>query len=477
MISDISLRFVNEQCTPATEQWKRILSTVGTAQRPPSYRTDPSLGRLLSGLQSTDCDNDDASIAVGFTPWKTQHKVYSLGLVGLNEEIEDFVDYMRPLPEEKRMRQDVIERVSCLVTELWPTAKVEVFGSTATGLFLPTSDIDLVICWDLDSQPDVMQSALLALEKQIINKGVYDDVKVLKTSVPIVKFTDRQTAVKVDIGFKTTISTGPQSVQFIQEKMCEFVQLEYLVLVLKQFLVFHNLLESFNGGISSYCLILLIISYLQMSSKSAECRVNSLAQNLVQFLELYGCQFNYLRTGIRVTDGGSYFSKNTGHSDNNSYQQYSLLCIEDPLKAQNDVGRGCYGAMKVRDAFADAFRELRDAVLPQYERIQPQHGSILGRILRIPLHIVQYRSHCYRLNTALLHQPTAVCVDPAAALQHAISLPSHTTQSTTSDNQQLTSDSRSDSSFSSESCTDTESEENERISSHGTADDVNSCGH
>ena len=65
--------------------------------------------------------------------------------------------------------------------------------------------------------------------------------------------------------------------------------------------------------------------------------------HLIQFLELYGCQFNYLRTGIRIRDGGSYFRKHDGTSSGSSSQagseslenryQYSLLCIEDPLNA------------------------------------------------------------------------------------------------------------------------------------------------
>jgi len=57
----------------------------------------------------------------------------------------------------------------------------------------------------------------------------------------------------------------------------------------------------------------------------------------------------------------------------------------------NDVGQGCYGAMKVRDAFANAYRELRDAVLPQYEHIQSRCSSFLGRILLIPSEVVKYR--------------------------------------------------------------------------------------
>jgi len=56
--------------------------------------------------------------------------------------------------------------------------------------------------------------------------------------------------------------------------------------------------------------------------------------HLIRFLELYGCQFNYLRTGIRIRDGGSYFRKNEGQAGEleNRYQ-YSLLCIEDPLNS------------------------------------------------------------------------------------------------------------------------------------------------
>lgn len=64
---------------------------------------------------------------------------------------------------------------------------MDVFGSFATGLYLPTSDIDLVVQWDMDaqSQPEVMQNALVSLEKQLLNKAVYADVKVIRTSVSI----------------------------------------------------------------------------------------------------------------------------------------------------------------------------------------------------------------------------------------------------------------------------------------------------
>jgi predicted nucleotidyltransferase len=41
--------------------------------------------------------------------------------------------------------QLTITRVAAVVTRLWPASRVEVFGSFASGLWMPSSDIDLVI--------------------------------------------------------------------------------------------------------------------------------------------------------------------------------------------------------------------------------------------------------------------------------------------------------------------------------------------
>ena len=43
------------------------------------------------------------------------------------------------------MREDVIARISKVVETLWPSVQLRVFGSCATDIYLPTSDIDLCI--------------------------------------------------------------------------------------------------------------------------------------------------------------------------------------------------------------------------------------------------------------------------------------------------------------------------------------------
>ena len=42
----------------------------------------------------------------------------------------------------------------------------------------------------------------------------------------------------------------------------------------------------------------------------------------------------------------------------------SVLCIEDPLTPGNDIGRGSYGALQVRQAFQYAYITLTQAVNP-----------------------------------------------------------------------------------------------------------------
>ena len=108
--------------------------------------------------------------------------------------------------------------------------------------------------------------------------------------------------------------------------------LPYLVLVLKQFLLQRDLNEVFTGGISSYSLILLTVSFLQLHPRvDATHRDANLGVLLVEFFELYGRHFNYLKTAIRVNGGGSYVSKDKIQKEMDNGYRPSLLCIEDPL--------------------------------------------------------------------------------------------------------------------------------------------------
>ena len=46
----------------------------------------------------------------------------------------------------------LVEFCTSVTKEIWPEAELKVFGSYATGMFLPSSDVDMVVvnCSDCD---------------------------------------------------------------------------------------------------------------------------------------------------------------------------------------------------------------------------------------------------------------------------------------------------------------------------------------
>lgn len=99
----------------------------------------------------------------------------------------------------------------------------------------------------------------------------------------------------------------------------------------------------FLGGISSYSLILMCISFLQLHPRHNSYANANLGVLLLEFLELYGRKFNYMKTGISIKNGGRYIPKEELQREMVDGHRPSLLCIEDPLTPGNDIGRSSYG--------------------------------------------------------------------------------------------------------------------------------------
>ncbi|ERE77533.1 PAP-associated domain-containing protein 5 [Cricetulus griseus] len=277
------------------------------------------------------------------TPWKRRN--YNQGVVGLHEEISDFYEYMSPRPEEEKMRMEVVSRIESVIKELWPSADVQIFGSFKTGLYLPTSDIDLVVFGKWENLP------LWTLEEALRKHKVADEdsVKVLdKATVPIIKLTDSFTEVKVDISFN--VQNGVRAADLIKD-------------------------------------------FTKLHPREDACIPNTnYGVLLIEFFELYGRHFNYLKTGIRIKDGGSYVAKDEVQKNMLDGYRPSMLYIEDPLQPGNDVGRSSYGAMQVKQAFDYAYVVLSHAVSP-IAKYYPNNEteSILGRIIRVTDEVATYR--------------------------------------------------------------------------------------
>lgn len=340
----------------------------------------------LDGIKSGSRKRYQGSDHYGFTPyngrispcWKL--KEYEFNSCGLHEEILDFCKYISPRPSEEMMRNEVVQRVRGVIQNKWPEAKVEVFGSFNTGLYLPTSDIDIVVFGNWPVLP--LFSVECELRKAEIT--VPGSLMVLdKTSVPIVKFTDRWTEVKVDISFN--MQSGLLSANKIKAFLKQYPLLDKLVMIIKQFLYQRNLNEVYTGGIGSYSLILLIVSFLQHHPRvGADSDDANLGILLTEFFELYGRNFNYSKVGIKVDGTGSYFNK-VEHG-----MSGSTLCIIDPADPTNNVGRVCFGLWNVKCAFEHAFVTLSRALICNKDQ-HPSNKTILSLIVSVADEVVEHR--------------------------------------------------------------------------------------
>ncbi|VDK43133.1 unnamed protein product [Anisakis simplex] len=324
-------------------------------------------------------------------PWC--RKRYHLSLYGLHEEIIDLYRWLRPSPLEKALRYCVFERVRSVIERVWPTAKVAVFGSLFTNLFLPTSDIDVVVEIEHLDEPPLWKTA-----ESLKASGIAETITVLdKAFVPIVKMVDKDTKIFLDISFNT--SQGVRTAKYIEQMKSRYPVLEPLVLILKQFLMQRQLNQVFTGGLSSYGLILMLISFLQLhhydfSHKSIH-DVN-MGMILLSFLQLYGQEFNYLTTALRVRDGGAYVCKEEMITLM-SRPSNSMLCIEDPLQPGNDIGRCSHNILFVRQAFDHALCTLGAAFIRSRESshadwMKHYGGSLLSQIVSISSRHIRYRN-------------------------------------------------------------------------------------
>lgn len=174
--------------------------------------------------------------------------------------------------------------------------------------------------------------------------------------------------------------------------MQRFPCLAKLVMVLKQFLYMRQLNEVFTGGISSYSLILMTISFLQLHPREdAHSDKANLGVLLLEFFELYGHNFNYLKVGLRIRDGGSYVPKYVVQEQMESGYRPSILCIEDPLNPKNDIGKSSYGALNVKKAFDRAFLSLNQECGPANYDSNERKLSTLVKIISVPAEVVHRR--------------------------------------------------------------------------------------
>ncbi|XP_021864272.2 uncharacterized protein [Spinacia oleracea] len=364
----------------------------------------------------------------------------------LHEEIDSFCKQVAAGNLLRRPYVNwAVKRVTRSLQVLWPRSRTNIFGSNATGLSLPTSDVDLVVCLPpvrnlepikeagiLEGRNSIKETCLQHAARYLGNQEWVkaDSLKTVEnTAIPIImlvvdvphdivtaaapsvhiplreqnKLNDGQvadqndtnrsdstpqpkrseatscdkdsTSVRLDISFKSPSHTGLQTSELVKQLTDQFPATIPLALVLKQFLADRSLDQSYSGGLSSYCLVLLITRFLQHEHHHGRPINQNLGSLFMDFLYFFGNVFDPRQMRVSIQGSGLYIKRERGCSIDPIY-------IDDPLFPTNNVGKNCFRIHQCIKAFADAYGTLEneltclsaegDANMTQQYRLLPK---------------------------------------------------------------------------------------------------------
>ncbi|KAG6295384.1 hypothetical protein E4U09_002179 [Claviceps aff. purpurea] len=357
--------------------------------KPPDYgqmkksTTKASKGTITSAWKAK---KDDMSC-----PWQSfDHSSTRNMAFRLHKEIIDFYEYVRPRDFEQRIRDNLVENLRKAMKRdgrNFASAEVLPFGSFMSGLYLPTADMDIVVCsasYMRGGPPTYLggKSWLYKFSKFLTTQHVAEpgsiDV-IAGARIPLVKFVDKLTGLKVDISFENL--GGVRAVDTFQAWKKQYPAMPILVTLIKHFLLMRGLNEPVNGGIGGFSVICLVVSMLQLMPQVQSRSMipeHNLGEMLLEFLELYGRQFQFEVNAISLTRPVGYIRKSDVATF--AYRDRSRLSIIDPNNSSNDISGGSSNTNAIMARFEDAYYALRD----QMARVarDPQCGGILDPILR-----------------------------------------------------------------------------------------------
>ncbi|CAK0860730.1 unnamed protein product, partial [Prorocentrum cordatum] len=193
-------------------------------------------------------------------------------------ELLDLVSFVRPTPQEEEARTQWLGRLQAAARSLWPSCHVEVFGSCATGLCLPTALVDVAV----NGLPMTLRptTALKMLAERLLQTKEISRLEIAQSAtVPIMR---------------------------LQQRTCRCPVRETASRLQR------GLHETFTGGVGSFLLVNLVLSFLQRHPSATDPNmhaITSVGNLLFDFFCHYGTEFDYSTHGISVLHGGGLIDR------------------------------------------------------------------------------------------------------------------------------------------------------------------------
>ena len=280
-LPDALLRGLSEQDRLLCKQAAEFVTSpkTGSGQSPAFIDLSPSAGAAAAGsgfglaLDGSAAAAQSLPSEMSTTPDK-QELLPRESIEQLDIEVKDMAKEIMTIAAAVRTHKaSLVENVSMLTHTLWPDSRVEVFGSYATGLDLPGSDVDCVICDVEEHYNGIMRGLASPCLPRLLSKlseapWVLSAEAITQTAVPVIKVLavsgqHNHANIRMDISFDGPRHRGVSTAAFIRQAVTQHPALVPVSVVFKHMLVTHNLNEPFLGGISSYAVVLLVLAVLK----------------------------------------------------------------------------------------------------------------------------------------------------------------------------------------------------------------------
>ncbi|KAM5475600.1 putative polynucleotide adenylyltransferase [Microsporum audouinii] len=372
---------------PRPDELERSDSALGSRKR---NRDDEITGPVKRGKKGPKFFNEDGSPLSIWrpldgqdpTPWFNRDSpALHIGTM-LHKEILDFYHWVKPTEYEDIVRRDLISRLQSCFGQRFYGSKLYAFGSFASGLYLPTADMDLVL---------LSRQFITSNRKTICQKvrDIYSFAGYLRglgiaapgsietiahARVPIIKFVDGLTGLKVDLSFDN--NSGLAAIDTFKAWKEEYPAMPVIASIIKHFLLIRGLNDVATGGLGGFSIICLVTSILQHLPRGVG--EPNLGSVLMDFFDLYGSRFDAGAVGIQFDPPG-YFYKTVRGIYNAS--KGTRLSIIDPNNPDNDISGGTKEIPRIFGAFADAYQSIKDGLYAASCRSQLSPSSLLGSII------------------------------------------------------------------------------------------------
>jgi DNA polymerase sigma len=304
----------------------------------------------------------------------------------LSENIVNFYNEIiyendKIFPFKKKLNSIVLKVINnSLNTLLKPYNIINliVYGSQASGLSLPESDIDLLLIY-CDSNNNSLDKFISELYNILLTSKKFNNVISLpKASSPLIKIeyeinsynnyynNNNISLIHMDISFhniypnKNTIYYTPSLliVKYIQKSIEYLPQSKNIIIVIKKYLKNLGLNNYYTGGLNSFSIFIMVFAFYKYEIKIlGNDSVNNfyIGQFLVQFLDFYS-KFNFNEFIININKDIPFIIKDKDKDKSNAV-------ILDPFTL-NNIACNSFRICEIQKKFDS----LKENLLVNYDK-------------------------------------------------------------------------------------------------------------